>query len=416
MKQWLCISLVLYSMGAIGFAARAQDEEAISSAVPAQRIEADTIRAAQANAVQNLYAEIARLQLGGPWTVGNYLTAIEGQDEFTKFLESANQVGGPRWMNETCQVQLGISTVRVKTALTGLANARGEKSPLFAEQIIRAAQRWPAGVDATGSSVLPAALVKIKPWRGDPWAGVGEEQRREALVAANAIASRRVMESIGSVRLTDKATLADGLAVPEVAQRVQQWLAARPVRRVEFREDLEVEVAFAVERRDFYDVVRDALARQKQIEVPASEREWKRVEADFLKRCVSAVGRARVKGNQVRPVEQGFKLPERPPQWADEEIEVTGRSPAGGTDLRAVAAADSDAMATLRGRIDQLQIGDETLAELVKHDPRAAEAVSRFLSEVRPEKTDPGPEKGIRVRIRAHLSGLWEELRRQYGV
>src|SRR3990170_4202723 len=87
LKRWLCILLAVCAMGAVPVSPpAAPTEEAGEAPAFAQSVELDTIRAAQANAVQNLYAEVARLPLGGTWTVGSYLTAIDGQDDFLRLL------------------------------------------------------------------------------------------------------------------------------------------------------------------------------------------------------------------------------------------------------------------------------------------------------------------------------------------
>src|SRR5688500_11504156 len=124
------MSLAVCSLGVTAPVACAQGEGPASApVVTAQSVEAETIRAAQANAVQNLYTEVARLPLSGEWTVGSFLTAIDAQDEFLNVLEGASQVGGPRWVNETVQVQLGMSTAVINQKLTQLAQAK-KKSPL----------------------------------------------------------------------------------------------------------------------------------------------------------------------------------------------------------------------------------------------------------------------------------------------
>ena len=59
----------------------------------------DCVRAATSNAVRNLYEEVGRQQLGANLTVRGYLRSMKLEEDFLKTLQSAEQVGDPRWVN-----------------------------------------------------------------------------------------------------------------------------------------------------------------------------------------------------------------------------------------------------------------------------------------------------------------------------
>jgi hypothetical protein len=126
---------------------------------------ADTIRAATANAVRNLYDEVGRQPLGQNLTIKEYLKTLKAENDFLSTLQSAEQVGDPRWVkNHTVQVQLEIPATRVSFALRQMAAANPKKSPLTDNQIERAAQAWPQTVfGATGSAAGKGADLRPHP-------------------------------------------------------------------------------------------------------------------------------------------------------------------------------------------------------------------------------------------------------------
>ena len=95
-----------------------------------ESVRSDCVRAATANAVRNLYDEVGRQQLSPNLSVRGYLHSMKLEDDFLKTLQSAEQVGDPRWVASTCQVQLEIPATRVSYALRQFADANPKKSPL----------------------------------------------------------------------------------------------------------------------------------------------------------------------------------------------------------------------------------------------------------------------------------------------
>src|SRR3954469_21355225 len=95
-----------------------------------ENVRTDTVRAATANAVHNLYEEVARQPLTPDLSIRSYLRSMHLEDEFYKTLQSAEQVGDPRWVKSTCQVQLEIHAQKISYALTQIAAANPKRSQI----------------------------------------------------------------------------------------------------------------------------------------------------------------------------------------------------------------------------------------------------------------------------------------------
>src|SRR5678810_191648 len=66
---------------------------------------ADQISAATTNAVDKLYADIAQERLTPQLSVGQFLDLKSGRDRLVQSLRRADQIGGPRWLDQqTCQI------------------------------------------------------------------------------------------------------------------------------------------------------------------------------------------------------------------------------------------------------------------------------------------------------------------------
>src|ERR1041385_3701594 len=73
-----------------------------------ETMRAATVRAATSNAVRNLYDDVGSQQSTADVSVRSYLRRMLMEGDFRKTLQSAEQVGDPRWVSSTCQVQLEI--------------------------------------------------------------------------------------------------------------------------------------------------------------------------------------------------------------------------------------------------------------------------------------------------------------------
>ena len=312
---------------------------------------AAVVKAAMNTAVQGLYDDISLMQLTPNITVGRYLKIMEKEREFMGELYHADQIGAPRWVdNYTCQVQLEIATPPVARALVRMAAANPRTTPVSALQIERASARWPRQFIATGNATSDK-VIRFRPGENATWRAVSDAARQKALADAKFAATRQAITSVSPVLLSDSKTLGDSFNIREVGSAVDSWLANRPVTRVDFRDDLQVEVSLGVDERDFFNVVRNALQRQKQIKVPPMEsNDWKRIEDDFAARFAPPVGRASAGRVAVAPAPVRLKLPARAPQWVTEQILVEGSATGAGPKLKTRSDAERNAAAKLQAR------------------------------------------------------------------
>src|SRR6266850_1956721 len=378
-----------------------------------ESVRSDCVRAATSNAVRNLYDEVGRQQLTEKLTVRAYLRPMTLEDDFLKTLQSAEQVGDPRWVKSTCQVQLEIPATRVSYALRQFADANPKKPPLTGLEIDRAARNWPQPVfGATGSAAGSGADIRPRADRvGSRWASVPADIRQRALDDAAADAAHRVMASVKDIPLGDKKTVGNAFADPQISSRVRNWITSRPMSRVDFQDNLDVEIALAAEPREFFDVFRETLQSHNELR-PKNPDDWRDIEKDFLAKTVAAVGRAKVTETKVTPAVNVVRLPPRGPAWIAKSITVVGNSPPAGGKLKTARAAERDAQTKLTERIESLELKNNvTLGQAARQDPRIAAAISRTIEGITPHKIQYNPDGSVAVYCEADLRDLWDELR-----
>ena len=420
---WLLLILVLLKGAAFGAEDAPRKAPQRSAAIAA-----DTVQAATNKAVANLYEQIAPLPLSAAETVGQYLKANNLEERFMDALRRADQIGGPRWIDEyTCQVRLEIPVARVTYALKQFAGAHPRTSPA-PDQIERVSKGWPRQViGATGSSTASVRLRDLRPPDG-PWKDVDDKVREAALEEARADAVERAMKTVAKVKINPQQTVHDAFQIPEIGKAIGDWLAARPVTEVDFdqrardaRQQLQVKVTLGVDELDYFEQVRAALENQKSIALPQSNEEWERFRQDFAAAFRPVVGRANAKvdaATRTGPNVKGFLPRQRSaPEWVNDDFSVQGTATAGGASaaakLKARQTAEANARAALRSRIESLPFDkDTTVGQTAKDDPRFDAAVRRAIDRTRPTKTDYRPDGTVVVHLTHDLRNLWDELRR----
>jgi hypothetical protein len=372
---------------------------------------ADTIRAATANAVRGLYDEVGRQLLAPNLTIKSYLNTLKAEEDFLRTLQAAEQVGDPRWVKHTVQVQLEIPATRVRDALRQLAAANPKTSPLTDMQIERAARAWPQSVfAATGSAAGKGADLRPRP--GSAWEGIAGDVRQRALDDAATDAARRVLQSVKDIPLGEKKTVGDALADEQIAAEMRRWLVSRPMTRVDFQENLDVEVALAADSKELFEVFRVAIENQERLPKPKAAEDWRDIEKDFVAKMAAAVGRARVNDGKVTAVAQRVNLPARPPAWVEKSIAVVGTSPAKGGKLKTSGAAERDAQSKLTERIEMLELNPNlTVGQAARQDQRISTAIARAVKRASPHKFQYNADGSATVYVDFDLRDLWEELR-----
>lgn len=381
------------------------------------------VRAATKDAVANLYDEVSRAPLTGGMSVGDFVRRTNSADELAKVLQRAQQIGGPRWIDEnTCQIELQISGPVVAAALKRAAAANPRRSPISPVELDRIVKNWnERSFSATGAATsrLPAARVRRGPRMGlqrDPWWDVSDAVREQTVAAARVDAAKRCLSGLGQVPLTSNTSVGDVLAVKDVGEAMQKWLASQPAARVELHDDLEAEVELTAAPLDSFAAFRALAMKQKQISVPTDEQGWNKVRIAFEQRMEPPIGRAVAATGaaqaQAQPGPKPLGLPQRPPAWVARRLESTGNGAPGRTKLLAARAAEAAAEEKLRRQIEELQLAPKlTLAQAAKNDPRVERAISKALTRCRIAKVDYHENGAADIAIYLDLDTLWQELR-----
>lgn len=391
---------------------------AAGSTSPAIDARRDQVDAAQANAIGALREEIGRMSLGNGLTVQDFLDQTGSADELDKTLQKSEQVGGPRWLDEqTCQVRLEISGIRVANALSRIATIRQNDSPISPEQMQFALRDWNRlTFAATGSSTGAAVVENAPPVAAiDPWAGVDESARRQAVVQARENAIGHVLESIRPIELADGKTIDAGLSANNGAleRAMVDYLTARPVISVVFQDDLTVQLTLANPPAEFFDAFRNAAESQKNLSLPKDEPGWNRLRQQMLQQLAPTVGVGRLPDANAPAPNPAAMMLASPPDWVDRQIDAEGTAEPAGSKLRSARHAELDARAKLEAQIEALKLTEQqTIGDAAGQNPLIRDAVVRALRRARIYKSDYHSDGSVSVYMSLDLQDLWEELRR----
>ena len=398
---WLIILMLLLGLSSV----RAQD---------ARNSRREQIDAATARAVDGLHRQISQESLARNVTVGDLLDRTNSHDELDKTLQRAQMIGGPRWIDDqTCQVRLEISGPRVATALINIASSKPKKSPIAPEVLTARVKDWDRRTfSATGTSTAGAAAGMVKPVEdGVAWSRVNDVTRQQAINAAKQDAAHRVLETIKPLQLAAGKTVADALADKDVHDAIDKWLATRPVTQVEFREDLQVRVALATPAGELFDVLHDAASKNPDLSRVMDDAAWNRLRNDLVDKVGTTTrGSGRVGASPASVTRMSIGAPDTP-AWVNDQADAIGAAAPAKSPLKSARAAEADAQAKLRQKLELLPLSDGvTLGDAAKQNPRISDAVGRSLSRARPTKVDYLSDGGARVRLTLELRDLWDEL------
>jgi len=378
--------------------------------------------AATKDAVANLTDEVYRASLTRSLSVGEFVQRTRSSEEFSKVLQRAQQIGGPRWIDDhTCQIELQISGSVVGQALKRIAAADPRRSPLSVNEVTRAVKDWDErSFSGTGAATsrLPVMKGRRAPHMGlqrDPWWDVSEQARDQAVAAARADAARRVIASVKPIPLTPKSDVSDVLSLKGVADGMQEWLISQPAARVELNDNLEAEVELSAAPDDTFGAFRELAQKQKDVAVPADDQDWAQVRDQFEQKMATPIGRAAAapgKVNQTAVVKPAALLPDRAPAWASQRLEATGKASAlAKSKLMAARAAESAAEDKLRKQIEELKLDENhTVGQAAKNDPRVDQAIAKAVSRARIGRAEY-QDNGAEVSVYLDLSEVWAALR-----
>jgi hypothetical protein len=274
---------------------------------------------------------------------------------------------------------------------------------------------------ATGAATsrLPAVRVRGSDRIGQPrggWQEISQQARDQAVAAAKMDAARRSISSIKPITLTPRSTVGDALAVKGVGDKMQDWFVSQAPARVELTDDMEAVVELEGTPADSFATFHDLAMKQKEVSLPADEREWDRVRDDFERRMVAPTGRAVVPvggaGEAVVAAPKPLALPSHTPAWAHRRLEATGSGMTRGSKLMAAREGEGAAEAKLRRQIEDLELTPtQTVGQAAKADPRVERAINRALARTRIAKADYHADSSAEVSVYLDLGDFWQELR-----
>jgi len=371
------------------------------------------VDAAMANGVGKLLSDVRAQPLGGI-TVGNLLDQTHATDELLVVLSKAQQIGGPRWLDEqTCQVRLEIPSATVAQALVDIAMTH-PTSPLLPPVVQNAANHWQTRTfAAVGTSV--GNIESVHPLATNlAWRDVSDDAIHQAIVAARQDAIQHVLDSLGPIPLAGDKTIHDALAIPEVGNGMAQWLAARPVTLVDFRDDRTVQISLLATPAEVMEHLRTVIAGRNDVPQLAPQ-VWQMITAQASHAMAPPVGVGSAAAT-TRPT--ALALPPFPPEWVREQLDAEGKSgpiQAGGqirTQLRAARDAQADAMTQLQQKVYALPIDTKsTLGDLAQHDPHMAKMIQRSLDQQSHlYRTEYHPDGSVNVRMSINLRDVWERM------
>ncbi len=375
------------------------------------------ISAATASAVDSLRDDVAAAQIDAHLTVGEFLKATGGNDELLQTLQRAEQLGGPRFTADggACQIQLQISGQRVTRALLTIAAAHPRQSPVPADVLARMLASWAdREFTGVGSSVSGAKLEFLRPppTLDDAWGDVSDADRRQAVDAARDDAVHHAMDTISPIVLAAGRTVGDDLKNSTFHNDIASWLATRPVRRVSFQADHEVELALSTPPTEFCDAV---LAAARAADLPLPDPTAQAALYDqFARLPAVATGHAAALGNAPTTALYAVDLPSVPPPWTQQPLMIDAIADARQTKLKTARAAEADAIASLRSTIEALPLNPGlSIGDAEKKSPDIKRAVSRCLRRVRPYKVDYRADGSVQVKVSLDPRELWAEISQQ---
>jgi len=382
---------------------------------PALRADDRTIvAAATANAVDSLRDDVAAARIDSRLTVADFLNQTNGNDELLKTLERAEQVGGPRFSTDggACQIQLQIAADRVAHALVTIAASHPNKSPVPAEVLARKLIDWH---DRTfigiGSSISGAKIQFIRPppTADDAWGDVSDAARKQAVDAARDDAVRRAIDAIRPIPLAGGRTIDDAMTVPAFKDSIGSWLASRPVRKVRFEPDHEVELTLSTPPSDLCDQVL-AAATQAGLALPDAAGQSALYQT-FSHLPAVSIGRAAASASAPTTTFFSVALPNQPPGWTEQPLMAEGTAEARDTKLKTARVAETAAEDALRKIVDALPLTPTmTIGDAARKSTAIANAVDHCLAGARPYKVDYRADGSVSVKSSMNPRELWAEI------
>lgn len=370
------------------------------------------VSAATAAAVEGIVQDICAQSIGSNLTVRELVTRTETLDDLRQAVGRAQQIGGPRWIDEqTCQVHLEINGARIAPVLTLIAKSKHKQSPIDADLLAVRLKDWGTRTfGATGSSTGEKTLELVRPPDG-AWAGVEDPVRQQVVMQARQNAIQRVVDSVRPIELKPNLPVSSLLDKKEspLAADLRNYLVTRPVTRVRFTEQRQVELTLSAPALDIFEVVHWAAAQPPSAVLAYEDRGWAVVRESFIQKVAPAVGNASV-DDVIKQPPPAVAIPTQAPAWSTESLIVDGTATVQGSKLKVARVAEDDARRKIAALVGDLPLDGMTIAEAARRDPRFADLLVKSVGRGRLVKAEYKADGTVEARITLDLRQLWEDI------
>lgn len=406
---------IILSLALLSAIAAAQDHSPgdIAATDPHQA----QVQAATTDAAANLREQVLQTALGDRLRVADFLQQTEAQDELSQLLQSAQPVGGARWVDgDTCQVRLEIPANKVSALLSNIAGDPHRHAPLGPGQLKSSLKDWKRlQFCAVGSSAGGDIIAQARPRdEGSRWSTVSDSARRSAVAEARTDAAHHLVESMNDIALTGEVHASEALAHPAIADHLNHWLQRQPVTRIEFHDDLHVTVTLGIAPRSLAAAFKSAVDADRSFKLDHPI-DWDHVRSAIAGLPASVQGSASVAA-QASTTLPSIVLPLQPPDWVDQQLQAEATATGAGSRLKIGRIAEARAVASIRDQILALHVdAHTTLGEAAKSDPQLSSAIDRTLLEAHTSKVDYLTDGTVKVRVTLDLQQAWDQLRAGIG-
>lgn len=372
------------------------------------------ISAAMNDAYDSLRQQVLATPMVRGITVATFVRAAHSEDQLDEAIHSAEQVGGARWLeDQTVQVRLELPGSKLVTALLAMQVLHPKVLPMSYATLKNHLNNtvWRQTFSATGSSTAGSAASRLRP---DPsqvtWKKVSDAARRAAIDAARKNAVDRVVDSLKPIDLGRGHRLSEALGVPTVNAPLRDWLSSRPVRSIQFMDDLEIRLTLSATPRELWPTLKTGLEMQRVVRIPENpagwDHLWKQVDARMAIPVGTALAQAPAPATAPAVV-----IPAEPPAWIDGPADAEAESgPVGKSKLKTARVAEALALERLRAKLGALPLTPGmTLSQAARKDARLNAALTRALTRARIAKVEyDSPRPGwVKVKMTLDLQDLW---------
>jgi len=371
---------------------------------------ADAVTAATASAIDHLFNDLQAEPITDNLTVGIFIQRTASTFRLRHFLQQAEPVGGPRWLDEeTCQVRMIASGGAIASELSRIAGDNPKTTPISSRELLRHLASWDAReFTAVGSSAMMQTYPSPPP-SAMGWAGANVTDVKLTMAAARRDAAVHAIAILSPIALTPRQTIGDALVDSAARASVQEWLASRPVVAISFG-NADVQLTLAAAPVELCSEIRAAILPHPAVDM--SEINWAALSTQLAERLPVYTGRAHWGGRSTPRASHEIILSlQQPPDWIDRQLDQ-GAIGNGANSLLAARAAQGAAIAQLRNQIDQLRLpGGPAIGDAARNDPRFARRVQvATVRTARLYSLDYRPDGSVSARMSLDLREFWEAL------